>query len=384
MNDDQEPAVAEATTRISEAPARASEVSVKAAESTDKVTDHHTPMNIEGVWAGNIYGTNTGKVFAEFEQHDARVSGTFRLNDDSLGIIVYTCTGKAADEIELECLPQQAPEDVEIPKTRVVGSVLADGTFRGRWETDAGTAGLVRLFPHKVEKSDLKEAKVEPEQIYNRLEQLGSLRLFREDVNRLLDLVSKGFTQGRLIVTYENQGNEITQWREDFLGALQGLVELRSLGLFIQEPSLGSVNKSVNINLPATGENIIRVSGPDDTWVIGKAESLRRALSAFENKVITNYRKHGLNINGLIFVGMLVLMPSIPGMLRRALFAGAIFLVLSALFAIHTKLIPNTLILLKGKPKGPLALAWPSILSWLIGLTASLVASAIFWLLTRS
>jgi hypothetical protein len=273
---------------------------------------------------------------------------------------------------------------VDVPPIRVLGSVRADGSFRGRWETDAGTAGLFQLFPHKIQKTELREANVEPEQIYNRVEQLGSMRLFREDVKRLLDLVTKGFTQGRLIVTYENQGNEITQWREDFLGGLDELVELRSLGIFIQEPSLGSVNKSVNINLPATGENILRVSGPDDTWVIGKAESLRRALSAFENKVITNYRKHGLNINGLIFAGMLVVMPSIPGMLRRAIFATAIYLVLWALFAIHTKLIPNTLILLKGKPKGPFALAWPSILSWLIGLTASLVASAIFWLLTRS
>jgi hypothetical protein len=375
MNDDKEP-VAEAVAKVSEAP-------VKVAKAIDEVTDHHTPMNIEGVWAGNIVGTNTGRVFAEFEQDGARVSGTFRLNDDSLGIIVYTCTGTAAAEIELQCLPQQAPEDVEIPETRVVGSVLPDGSFRGRWETDAGTAGLVRLFPHKVDETELKEPKVEPEQIYNRVEHLGSIRLFRDDVKRLLDLVAKGFTRGRLIVTYENQGSEITQWREDFLGALDEFVELRSLGLFIQEPSLGSVNKSVNINLPATGENILRVSGPDDTWVIGKAESLRRAVSAFENKVITNYRKHGLNINGLIFAGMLVVMPSIPGMLRRAIFAAAILLVLWALFAIHTKLIPNTLILLKGKPKGPLALAWPSILSWLIGLTASLVASALFWLLTR-
>lgn len=382
MSDDQEP-VTEAA-KVSEVPATLPQVPVKVAEATDKITDHHTLMNIEGVWAGNIFGTNTGRVFAEFEQDVSRVSGTFRVNDDSLGIIVYTCTGTAADQIDLQCLPQQAPEDVEIPGTRVVGSVLADGSFRGRWETEAGTAGLVRLFPHKVNQTELKEAKVEPEQIYNRVEQLGSMRLFRDDIKRLLDLVAKGFTQGRLIVTYEHQGNEITQWREDFLGALDELVELRSLGLFIQEPSLGSVNKSVNINLPATGENILRVSGPDDTWVIGKAESLRRALSAFENKVITNYRKHGLNINGLIFLGMLVVMPSIPGMLRRAIFGAAILLVLWALLSIHTKLIPNTLILLKGKPKGPLALAWPSILSWLIGLTASLVASAIFWLLTRS
>jgi hypothetical protein len=382
MNEPQQP-TNESSSMTSTEPATKPQTAIDDTASADKVSNARSPMNIEGAWAGNIVGTNTGKVFAEFEQDQSKVTGTLRLNDDALGIGVFTCTGTSDDEIELLCLPQEAPDGMELPETRVLGSVLANGNFRGRWETNAGTAGLLILFPHKVNKTDAEEIKIEPEQIYNRVAQLGSMRLFRDDVKRLLDLVGKGFNHGRLIVTYENQGNEITQWREDFLKSLDDFVEFRSLGLFIQEAGLGSVNKSVNINLPATGENILRVSGPDDTWVIGKAESLRRALSAFENRVITNYRKHGLNINSLIFVGMLVVMPSIPGILRRGLFGAAILLILWALFAIHTKLIPNTLILLRAKPKGPLVLAWPSILSWIIGLTASLVASVIFWLLTR-
>ena len=62
--------------------------------------DRRALMNIEGDWAGNIVGTNTGRVFAEFAQ-DKGITGTVRLNDDAFGIFVYTCTGTVADELEL-------------------------------------------------------------------------------------------------------------------------------------------------------------------------------------------------------------------------------------------------------------------------------------------
>jgi hypothetical protein len=339
--------------------------------------------NIAGLWAGNIFGTNTGKVFLELQAKNGVLTGIARLNDDTFGVVVYKVTGTNGNEVNLRCTPEQVPDGVEAEAATVVGHLAPDGTLRGRWESEAGTAGTFQLFPHKIESNQQQTTALEPEQIYNRALKLGSIRLYRDDVGRIVELARKDFTAKTLIVTYEQHGNEVTKWADDFLIRLDDLAELRSLKLFIQEPGKGSVNRSVNIELVDVGESTVRVSGPDDTWVVGKAESLRKELRRYENSVITNYRKYGLNVNFVLFLVMLILMPSITGLMRRVIFVSVVIILIQILFRIHTKLIPNTLVLLKRKPKGPLALAWPSILSWILAFTSSLVAALVFWLLTR-
>jgi hypothetical protein len=45
------------------------------------------------LWAGGIAGTNTGKVLAEFEHTDDRVTGTLRVRDDQFGLSIYSVSG---------------------------------------------------------------------------------------------------------------------------------------------------------------------------------------------------------------------------------------------------------------------------------------------------
>lgn len=336
-----------------------------------------------GLWAGNIYGTNTGKVFLELQAENGRLTGIARLNDDSLGVVVYNVSGTEGDEVELECIPERVPEGVEAEPARVRGKLAPDGTVRGKWETESGTGGTFRLFPHTIDADQQLAKTAEPEQIYNRVLQLGSIRLYKDDVARIVEIARKDFMLKNLIITYEQHGNEITKWADDFLKEIDQVTELRSLKLFIQEPGRGSVNRLVNIELLEVGNSTVRVSGPEDTWVVGKAESVRKALSSYENSVITNYRKYGLNMNFVLFLIMLILMPSIVGLWRRLIFVSFVIILIRILFWIHSRVIPNTLILIKAKPKGSLALAWPSIFSWLMTVASSLAAALLFWLLTR-
>jgi len=344
---------------------------------------------LAGPWAGRIYGTNTGKVFVEFEETDGRLTGTARINDDSLGIAVFEVTGSAGDDIELALTAKSAEEGVDIAAGHITGRLSPDGTLRGRWETDAGTAGTFVLFPHSSETSEqaLTERKSqasEPEQICNRVAVVGSTRLFRDDVMRIFEIARRDFADpSKLIVTYELHGNEITEWADDFMRGMDRLTELRTFKLSIQEPGKASVSRMVNIDLTESGDSTVRVSGPDETWVVGKVESVRKAISGYQNLVVTNYKKYGLNFNFLLFVGMLILVPSIQGIPRRVIVAAVVLILVRILFAIHSKMIPNTLILIRAKPKGPFALAWPTLLSWVMAVTSTVVAGLIFWYLTK-
>src|SRR5260370_21627280 len=81
---------------------------------------------------------------------------------------------------------------------------------------------------------------------------------------------------------------------------------------------------------------------------------------------------------------MVILIPSIPGIMRRIEFASVVLILVRILFWVHTRMIPNTLVLIKAKPKGPLALAWPSILSWLLTVTSTVVAVRFFFVFMRA
>jgi hypothetical protein len=339
-----------------------------------------------GPWAGRIYGTNTGKVFVELEETDGRLTGTARINDESLGIAVFEVTGSAGDDIELALTPKSAEEGVDIAAGHITGRLSPDGTLRGRWETVAGTAGTFVLFPHSSETPEqaLTKRAPEPEQIFNRVAVIGSTRLFRDDVVRVFEIARRDFADpSKLIVTYELHGNEITEWADDFVMGMDRLTELRTFKLSIQEPGKGSVSRMVNIDLMESGDSTVRVSGPDETWVVGKVESMRKAISGYQNSVVTNYKKYGLNLNFFLFVGMLILVPSIQGIPRRIIFAAVVLILVRILFAIHSKMIPNTLVLIRAKPKGPFALAWPTLLSWVMAVTSTVVAGLIFWYLTK-
>ncbi|MDX8395453.1 MAG: hypothetical protein R8K22_03465 [Mariprofundaceae bacterium] len=332
--------------------------------------------NLTGPWAGSIYGTNTGNIFVEFNQKDADLTGHLRISDNRFGISSYTFTGSENDQIVLMCSPEQIPDGIDAGEVTVKGQLQSDGTISGQWESLIGSAGTFRLWPHNVEVS--QQETTEPEQVYNRTVDIGSVRILRDDIEGIFKHVQKDFVQGKLIVTYEQNGNEITKYADNFLQSIDQLLELKSIKLFIQEPEVAGINRSVNIDLLEGGGSAIRTSGVNESWVVGKAESLRRSLACFENNVVTNYRKYGLNFNSIIFLLMIAFVPEISTWPKRLLFVTAVVILLAILYSVYSKLIPNTLILLGERTTGFWARAWPSVLSWLLAATSALIAG---WLL---
>jgi len=91
-----------------------------------------------------------------------------------------------------------------------------------------------------------------------------------------------------------------------------------------------------------------------------------------------------LNINAIIILAMLVAIPEISSWFRRAIFVVAVYILLIFLLQLHSKFIPNTVIYLSKQKPSFFKKSWPTILSWLIAVSSSLVAALIFYLLTRN
>jgi len=266
----------------------------------------------------------------------------------------------------------------------VVAILTPEGNLRGEWKSSIGTAGTFEAYPHDIPPPVQRTggAAQSPEQIYTSTISLGAIRLYAKDLSELVELIRKDFVVGRLVVTYALRGNEVTKYLEDFQAEAPTLGELRYLKVMIQEPEAYGVNKLVVVELNSLGRNEIRVQGINESWVVGKAEAIARVLRRFEKGLVTTYKKFGLTLNAMVFLAMLVLIPAIESLWQRAVFVVVVVLLLSFLGSVHSRFIPNaTLYLGEQEPTLPQRV-WPTILSWIIAVTASVVAALVFYWLT--
>ncbi len=180
------------------------------------------------------------------------------------------------------------------------------------------------------------------------------------------------------------RASEVTRFSADFLNSINDLNEIKGLKIFIQEQEAPGINKMVNVDLFETTGNAIRVSGINESWVVGKAESINKEISNNLSWAATKYKKYGLNLNLIIFFLMLVFIPEITTWPKRLTFVCGIYLLLVVLYQIHGKLIPNTMIILKEKQPNYFSRSWPAIISWLFTIMGSIVAAYLFRFLTKN
>ncbi|MGL5327035.1 MAG: hypothetical protein ACRC91_20380 [Aeromonas sp.] len=336
-------------------------------------------------WAGRIYGTNTGNVFLELNQDGDNIAGNLRILDSVFGVSVYSYTGNVGDYITLSCKLASEANGYMHGDVTVKGRLTPQGCISGEWSSTIGTAGTFELYPHDINNTipveDIQGRN--PEQIHNKTIHVGSVRLFKDDVIQLVNFIKKDFSTGRVIITYMQRECELTKYADDFFCALDGLQRLTYMKIVVQEPEAYGINKLVVIELVESGTSEIRVSGINESWVLGKAESIYQTLKPKQSTIITMYRKHGLNFNFMVFMAMLVAIPELLDWKARALFVAFVLILLNIFAFIHGKFIPNTFIYLGQKEPSIWERIWPSVLSWVIAVSSSVTAAYLFYLLQK-
>lgn len=220
-----------------------------------------------------------------------------------------------------------------------------------------------------------------PEQIYSSNITLGAIRLNSAAIDELVQFVRRDFLIARPVLTYVVRGNEVTKYFEDFKADVDVPPELRYLKLTIQELEAHGINKMVVVELNARGENVVRVQGINESWVVGKAEATARMLREAEKTLATTFKKFGLTLNTLMLVAMVVTMPSIALLTDRILFAAVILALVNGLYWLHQRFIPNAVVSVRSDQPSLLRRLSPTVLSWVVAASASVAAALVYrWL----
>lgn len=333
------------------------------------------------LWAGRLFGTNMGNLFVELNPIESEFTGIVRFMDDRFGLVLYAITGTFnGNTIEFKGKAVQSPEGITNGEISARGVLTPEGQLRGQWSSTIGTGGTFTLHPHDSSPQTESPPGLLPEQLHVATRTLGAIRLYADDVRELIGFLSKDFGQGRVVVTYRERGSEISRYASDLINELGRLGELRYLKLQIQEPEAYGINRFCSVELNASGTNDVRVQGVQESWVIGKAETISSFLKTRQKTLATTFRSFGLNINGFLVLGTMVALPELS-ISRRAIFVATIAILAWVISKSHSRFIPNALIYLSPRMTNALERAWPQILSWLIAATSALVASVIYGIL---
>lgn len=331
------------------------------------------------LWAGHIYGTNTGNIFLELDGPAADLGGTLKLADNQFGVAVLKMKGTLNEGLlHLVGSVSEAPDGVEFGQVSAKARHQPNESFSGEWTSTAGTGGTFQLFPH-VGANVSSVQSSGPEQLYTTTRELGVLRLYKNDVLNLIGFLKKKFPVAKIVVSHVDRGAELALFSAEFEAKLPHLAQLTWIKLNVHGGSPPLLPQSVTIDLGPCF-NRVTTQGADESWVLGEAEALSSFLRVRERKLSTRIGKYGINLDILVALISLTVLPELP-LLQRLGFVALVFVVLRLASVARRAWIPNFVAHLDEPESSAVSRAWPSILSWIVSMTAALAAAVAYGLL---
>jgi hypothetical protein len=324
-------------------------------------------MPLGHTWAGRAYGTNTGNLFLKFTGNDDSLTGKLHFNDTAEGVGVFDVVGKFdGNQLTLNGEPVLDDQtEVVDGKLSAQGILNERGEITGGWETAIGTAGTFHLFPHDNQ-STSENRDIGADQLHTARYDFGPIEIDRDQIVAIADDIQREFQH---VVVTIIVGTEQSRLLDDFKSMNFPSNKATYLKLFASKPDRGGINQVITVEFGQEA-NWVMTQGTSEAWVLGKLETLKRALLKFERGYATNVKRLGIGINQLLLFGAIVFLPSLPDVKSRAvLLGGAVILAMIVNWA-HTRFLPHSSIHLETKQRSLLLRLWPSVASWIIALTA--------------
>jgi len=293
------------------------------------------PIDVAGEWIGDVFGTNIGKASVHIEQEGSVLTGEARFMDDQFGPTAYELAGKAEAQVEITLTPTVVPEGVTVETVTAILELGMDGKLHGRWSSPLGTGGVLGLgrylLPSQLTGPAPEQSGAAPTRVYNASHNVGAIRLGRDELRRLVEVIKQDFTAGRAVVSYTPKGgSQRMEFADTLLGDASIKDTLQSVTINIQEAEPNTINRGVVVELDAIGGSNVRTFGSVESWVVGKASTVFDEISRHQRGVITRFKKHGVDINGFIILIAIAFLPTENWLVRLnfLLFAIAIAFVL--------------------------------------------------------
>lgn len=334
-------------------------------------------MALSKYWAGNVYGTNTGRLFLQIDGQENSIYGTLRFNDDQHGIVTFSVSASFKDgRLSLSGKPLTSSEGVVFGDLNGHARLGERGNLCGTWETTIGSAGTFVLFPHGMAADENSESADKPKHFFAKRHTFRPVVLEKDNIVKIASDFQKDFPGSEVVVTVST-ATEWSTYLQEFKDSDFSCPKASWIKVFVQAPEAAGLNRILVVEF-GQAENFAIAQSVDESWAIGRIERLRADLTPYERTYSANFKKLGLGIIQLLFLAMVVYLPSIDSLFQRSVYALGIVAIAQIFLVTHARFVPNALILLKPRGPGLLERLSPHFVSWFIATLAAISA----WLFT--
>ena len=301
-----------------------------------------------GKYIGIIDGTNKGQCVLEFYEKNGKTDGLIFIYD----IKYQNLNAKVDIEIEGNKFLGKAhdfkPDTESNPKiAEIKGKFFEDGEeIKGEWKTDIETEGSFHLFKHR-------EAFVNPvpTAFLSKPINLPACKLDARELAGLLLLIIKDMdssVQPTFTVNYRGS-SFFKVGINAFINDTAIPKIINDMVISVNEYNTAKGYKIVNLNFKPTDGSSAYVSGDNPTWVNGRAAEIEDYIKRYKSKSNIIFTKFGPVINSIIFLSVLILLPSLSSILARGILIAITVLMLLMLNKIYKHYFPKAIIYLGEK-----------------------------------
>ena len=270
-------------------------------------------VNVLGSWLGDIYGTHRGQAYAEFIEKTDTVILNLRIGyfegaiEQFFGIFPKADL-KLKETVNFE-LDELLPDGTKGTHVIVKLTLIEQDILEGEWESSINGKGIVRLTKPAMGQQAIAKPE-EPQDIIVREYRFGKLQIYKRDIRQIVEtfrgLVGK---EGNVIVAATYDEERIIRYAERFLedDSLPEYIDgLKISGQIFKN----DVNNSIILDIKRGDNSNLLVQTSDRIWFYGAGMGIKTLLDKKTNAFIDFYRKHGLNLTGLLFLLLLIFLPS--------------------------------------------------------------------------
>lgn len=280
-------------------------------------------------WIGMLRGSRVGPLY--WVEHDATRGDFSFTTSDNQAFSFRSMRDEGSDGIIALFAekPDEQGNQVRLGSLQI--ETANEGVCDGTWHLADGSRGVFDLQKRNLptDTTSVLSQGGSPK-LWNKEIPLGAITLYRRDLDSLIaELETHIPDNASTIIRATESGQVIVQNVRDYLTRRDLLDVITEFTISRESNDSPGFKKIITVNLNNNGENSVVSSSPDELWTSAVSQRVASFMEQFTSSFTGFLRRHGLNVNSFLIVGLVIVLPDYPIKERIVITLGVILVILS-------------------------------------------------------
>lgn len=285
-------------------------------------------IELNGIWIGNTFGTHPSTVFAEFTKmtnETSKIRIKFTNNNE---VRIFVGSYQQQENSITVTLNSQTDDSL----TNVTGiinfQINSKNSLEGRYSMNTKEEGGLKITRFLMQ-NDIANNPELSQLISKEYPISYPVKIYKKDIKDIIKIMADLATDsGKVIITEGAESGKTSRYMEAYLKNNLHPKSIENITFTSQNIVDGLVN-TASLTLNCNGSGIIISQSTNRIWAESATLVLKEYFEKRRSRLLTLYKKHGLEINAIAIFILLTILPSLSLKLRIATVIGLVVFIIS-------------------------------------------------------